>query len=292
MKTLISTDTSCLVTNNVFDNYEISVFPLNVIIDGEEFLDGVTINQEELKQAMRANKSIKTSTPPLGSIIEYFENLFNKGYEHIIHFTISSKLSSMNSLFSKVAEENFKGKLTVIDSYSVSAPMLSCVFLAYESIKNGLPPEQVVDLVEKQKNDNSVFFIPENLTALKNGGRISPTIAVIGNIIGIKPVLILTDGQIEKTDTTRKMRATITEKISLLLQDYPVSDYDYSVINFDANEHHLSYIYDYCNNVLGDNRLIKGLIPINVCAHCGPGTIGVIATRKINGKSLKDYIEG
>ena len=53
-------------------------FPLNVIIDGEEYLDGVTINQDELKEAMRANKNIKTSTPPMGKVVEYFEDLFDE----------------------------------------------------------------------------------------------------------------------------------------------------------------------------------------------------------------------
>jgi DegV family protein with EDD domain len=116
MKILISADTSCLVSVDVLQKNNISVFPLNVIVDGEEFLDGVTINQDQLKEDMRANKVIKTSTPPLGSVIEYFENLFKQGYDHIIHFTISSKLSSMYNLFLNVANANFEGKITVIDS--------------------------------------------------------------------------------------------------------------------------------------------------------------------------------
>ena len=103
MKVLVSTDTSCLINYDVLKKYEISVFPLNVIIDGEEYLDGVTIKQDQLYEAMRANKIIKTSTPPLGQVIQYFEDLFEKGYDKIIHFTISSKLSSMYNLFANVS---------------------------------------------------------------------------------------------------------------------------------------------------------------------------------------------
>lgn len=66
MKVLVSADSSCLINNDVLKNNGISVFPLNVIIDGNEYLDGITINQESLCEAMRANKSIKTSTPPMG----------------------------------------------------------------------------------------------------------------------------------------------------------------------------------------------------------------------------------
>ena len=77
MKVLISTDTSCVLSYSTFEKYGISVFPLNVIVNGEEYLDGVSINQEELKDAMRSNKKIQTSTPPLGEVISYFENIKN-----------------------------------------------------------------------------------------------------------------------------------------------------------------------------------------------------------------------
>ena len=77
MKIAISTDTSCLLNDFSIKKYPIFVLPLNVIVDGEEYLDGVTINQEQLLLDMTSNKSIKTSTPPLGSIVEYFENIIN-----------------------------------------------------------------------------------------------------------------------------------------------------------------------------------------------------------------------
>ena len=163
MKILISTDTSCLTSYEVFDKYNISTFPLNVIIDGEEFLDGVTIKHDQLNQAMRANKEIKTSTPPLGDVIEYFEKLFAEGYDHIIHFTISSKLSSMYSLFCNVAKEHFAGKLTIIDSYVLSSTMLSYVFTAYDLATKGASVEEIVATVEEKKKKNHLVFIPENL---------------------------------------------------------------------------------------------------------------------------------
>lgn len=289
MKTLISTDTSCMVQNDALKKYNISVFPLNVIIDGEEYLDGVTITQPELYEAMRAGKSIKTSTPPLGEIIEYFNKLFSDGYEHIIHFTISSKLSSMNSLFNKVAEEHFKGKLTVIDSYCLSSVMLSYVFYAYEEAEKGTSPADIASAIEEMKDKNYLVFVPENLSALKNGGRISPTIALIGNVIGIKPVIELKDGALEKDEMTRKVRLALTDRLTKAFNDMPFSDYDYSVVHFFANDVLVDYITNFVNGAIGEDKAVTGIIPINVCAHCGPGTIGIIISPKINGKSLKEF---
>jgi len=291
MKTLISTDSSCLLTNEIFNNYDINVFPLNVIINGEEFLDGVTINQQELRDAMRANKKIQTSTPPLGEVIDYFDKLFEKGYDHIIHFTISSKLSSMNQLFNNVAEEHFKGKITIIDSFGLTVTMLSYVFLAYEESKKGTSPEEIKNMVEARKTDNYLAFVPENLTALKNGGRISPAIASIGNLLGIKPLLLLKDGALEKEGMIKNVKKTFTDKLVKIMADYPLDKYDYTLLSFDANQLTLDYIKNFAKGKLGDYELIQGNIPINVCAHCGPGTIGLVVSRNINGKSLNEYVK-
>ena len=290
MKILISTDTSCVLSYESLKKYNISIFPLNVIVDGEEFLDSVTINQETLKNYMRANKKIQTSTPPLGEVISYFEKLLSEGYDHVIHFTISSGLSSMSDLFTNVAKQYFEGKVTIIDSLGLSTTMLSQVFTAYEDMMAGKSVEEIVKNVEARKNTSHVVFIPENLTALKNGGRISPAIAAIGNTIGIKPVINLVDGKLEKSEMTRKVKQTFIESANKYIESYPTSDYDYAFISFDAIETTFNYLYDTIQNIIGEQKLLTGVIPINVCAHCGPGTMGLLVTKKVNGKSLNEFM--
>ena len=289
MKTLISTDSSCLVNYESLKKYNINVFPLNVIVDGQEYLDGITINQNQLKEAMRANKRINTSTPPLGDVIEYFKNLLSAGYDHIIHFTISSKLSSMNQLFNNVAKEYFGGKVTIIDSYGLSVTMLSHVLFAYDEVQKGTSVEQIVAKIEERKASDYIVFVPENLVALKNGGRISPAIATIGNMLGIKPIINLTDGELKKESMVRNVKKTFIDKLDECLGKYPQSEYDYSFIEFDAQASTINYILEHAQNKLGGS-IVKGIIPINVCAHCGPGTIGMIVSQKINGKALSEFI--
>jgi DegV family protein with EDD domain len=290
MKTLISTDTSCLINYEALNKYDINVFALNVIVDGKEYLDGITITQDELRDAMRSNKDIKTSTPPLGDVIEYFEKLFSKGYERIIHFTISSKLSSMYDLFCNVAKQHFEGKLFIIDSYALSTVMLSQVFLAYDMAKQDLPTEQILSSLEQRKLDSYIVFIPENLNALKNGGRISPAVALIGNVLGIKPVIVLKEGALEKESSTKHVRRTFLEEIDQLKDKMPTSQYDYTLVSFDGKAESVNYILAGMGEKLGDENYLQGIVPINVCAHCGPGTIGLMVSKKINGKSIKEYL--
>lgn len=290
MKVLVSTDSSCLINYELLNKLGISLFPLNVIVDGEEFLDGITINQETLCSAMRENKVIKTSTPAYGTILEYFDNLFNQGYDHIIHFTISSKLSSMYNLFKTIANDEYENKLTIIDSYSVSSLMLSHVLYAYDEIKKGTSIDEIAKVIEQRKNECQVYFVPENLNALKNGGRISPTIAAIANTIGIKPVIVLQDGALEKYKMIKNTKQALSDKFNELIKDFPISKYDYTIVSFDCKSTTFDYIYGKINESLESESVLTGIIPINVCAHCGPGTIGLVVSPRINGKSIKDFM--
>lgn len=292
MKIALSTDTSCTISKELASSLNIFVFPLNVIINGEEFLDGITINQDELCKAMREGKTIKTSTPPPSSVIEYFNNIFSQGYDYVVHFTISSKLSSMNQLFNNISNSEFEGKIIVIDAYSVCTQMLSHVLFAYEEINKGTDIFKLQELVNERNNDNvKVSFIPENLTALKNGGRISPAIAVIGNMIGLKPVISLTDGQLVKDTMTRNMKKAFVEKLDLFFEEHSIEKYDYSVVAFDSNKQVLDIMIKHIEEKYPAYKIKVQPIAINVCAHCGPGTIGLLVVPNINGKSIYEYLK-
>jgi DegV family protein with EDD domain len=290
MKIAISTDTSCTISKALAEKLNIKVFPLNVIVNGEEFLDGISINQEKLKDDMVAGKTIKTSTPPPASIIEYFKNLFDEGYDQIIHFTISSQLSSMNQLFNFISEEEFNKKIVVIDSYAVSTLMLSHVLYAYEEINKGTSIDDILSAIEERKQNNAVVFIPENLNALKNGGRISPAIALLGNMIGLKPILTLKEGKLDKDTMARNAKKAMSERLSALLNDYPLDKFDVCITSFYGNEQLVDYLQ---KQVQASNPdYIAPIVPlsINVCAHTGPGTIGIVVSPKIGDKSIGEYL--
>ena len=196
----------------------------------------------------------------------------------------------MYQLFSTVAESYFPGKLFVIDSYGVSTVMLCQVFYAYEEMLKGTPVEEIVEKVAQYKGASHVVFIPEDLTTLKNGGRISPTIAIIGNTIGIKPVIVLEDGSLDKDGMTKNAKKTFHQKLEEFAPAYPIEKYDYTLVSFDGKESLKDFVKEVASEELDGYELIDGLLPINVCAHCGLGTVGLIVSPRINGKSIKEFL--
>ena len=86
----------------------------------------------------------------------------------------------------------------------------------------------------------------------------------------------------------KNTRNALSEKLNEFIQKYDSQDYDYTIIHFDCKEKTLISIREEMSELIGSDKIIEAIVPINVCAHCGPGTIGLLVTPKINGKSIKD----
>jgi len=282
-KTIVTCDSTIAISPEKAKEYGLKVLPLNVIVDNVEYHDGVDIDYEKLASMMRAGGVIKTSTPTPYEIEAFFDNIFAEGYEKIVHFTISSKLSSMFDLFTNICKEKYGDKVIIIDSLNVMCFMLNSVLTAKEWIENGIEPEKVPELLKERITDNEVVFIPESLTYLKRGGRVSPAVALIGNLIGLKPVLGFKDGGIVKIGTTRNIKSTLKEtaiKYKEMKKD--PNKYEVSIAYVDTNPAIVEFAQKMVEEYLPEYECHMDGFSVNVEAHTGPGTITLIMRRKVN----------
>lgn len=276
MKILITSDSTCSLSRVEAEKIGLPILPLNVIVDGVEYHDGIDINQEKLCEMMRKGGVIKTSTPTPFEIEQFFDAQFEKGFEHIIHFTISSKLSSMFELFTTFCKEKYGDKVTIIDSSAVCQMMLDHVLTAMNLVKENKSIEEIVSILKERINSDYSIFIPETLTYLKNGGRISPALAIIGNMIGLKLILTFKDGEIGKEGTTRNIKKTLCEQINKIAKKkLDPSVWHIVLLTFDTDKNLVNFTKKYLQESLPGFEIIDAPISINVCAHAGPGTIGL-----------------
>lgn len=283
MKILVTSDSTCALARSEAEKIGLPILPLNVIVDGEEYHDGIDIDQEKLCKMMRGGSIIKTSTPTPYEIEEFFDAQFAKGFDHIIHFTISSKLSSMFSLFTTHCKEKYGDKVTIIDSLSVCQMMLDHVLTAINLANEGKDVETIVKEVNARIGTEDLLFIPESLTYLKNGGRISPALAFIGNMIGLKPLLTFNKGEIGKEGTTRNVKKGIIDRISKMASgNFNKDDWHLVVVYFDTDEKLIEFAKNQLEENLPGYEILTTPLSINVCAHTGPGTIGIGISRKPN----------
>lgn len=274
MKIAISSDSTCSISQKESKDLGIYILPLNVIIDGEEYHDDVTINQNKLNEMMRNGSRIQTSTPTPYEIETYFDKIFDEGYDKIIHFTISSKLSSMYNLFTLTCKEKYGDKIIVIDSLSVCSFMGNLVKRAKNLSNKNNDLDTIINDINNRINKDEIFFVPESLTFLKNGGRISPAIAAVGNMLGIKPLLKFTDGEIAKQGMVRTYKKAFNEVIDIYKQQsLDKNEYEFHVITFDSTEAGKE-VSKMIGEAFPEFQIVHSPISINVCAHCGPGTVG------------------
>ena len=282
MKIAISSDSTLSISLAEAKERGLFVMPLNVIVDGREYHDNIDISREELTAFMRAGSRISTSTPTPVEIEEYFNKIFAEGYEEIVHFTISSKLSSMFELFSLTCANLFGDKITIIDSKSLCSFMANHVFEAKRLADEGLSRAAIFEAISKRIASEYVIFVPESLTFLKNGGRVSPAVAAIGNWIRLKPILFFQNGEIGKKGATRHLKKAIEEElIELKKKGYDAKKYSLDILQFDTAKSNIELMNHLIEKNFPGFEVNLRPLAINVCAHTGPGTIGVGLNLKV-----------
>ncbi len=187
-------DSGTDVPKEVVEKFAITVVPLRVFLDNEEFKDGVDISEDEILTFMEDDGIPKTSQPTFEDVKNAFDDAIDNGYNEIIAITISSGLSGTYNIFklveNKLKEENHDLKIAVVDTLNIS---VSSGLLVYKAAK--LAEEKndfdsiVADLNRIVKTNLKVYYTIPTLKYLKAGGRIGKVAASLGDIFNLKPVI-------------------------------------------------------------------------------------------------------
>ncbi len=284
---IISCDTTIAYNKAEIEESCLNVIPLNAIADGVEYHDTVDIDANKLGELMKNGAKVSTSTPTIVEIEDYFDNLFEKtNADVIIHYTISSKLSSMFSLFTNVCKERYGDKVIVVDSLSICCWMVQQVLYAKHLAETTeLDEHQIIAKVnEELTGTGDLVFLPSSLEYLKRGGRISPAIATIANFIGVLPVLTFNNGEVGKKGvarTARKVCLTTLNEWREQIENFN-EDYDLLImVTDDSAMEAANKLHEGLKEAIGEQKVTYQKISLNVMAHAGPGTYGLGYAKKI-----------
>ena len=199
----IIVDSASDITLAYAEQHGIGFAPLKTTLGGKEWRDGVDILPDEFYEKLEANKEL-ARTSQINP--EEFATLFEKaveGGDKVVMITLSSGLSG-TCQSAHIAAANFEGKVFVVDSLSATAGEQVLVERAIALRDEGRSAEEIfAELMELRKKVR-LFVRVETLEYLKRGGRISKTSAVLGTILGIKPVLTLNgEGKLETVGKAR-----------------------------------------------------------------------------------------
>lgn len=277
MKIAIVTDSSSGLLNSEVNKDGIYVLPIPYTIEGVPYTDNQTF-VDFIKEISDGKKFAKTSQVAIGVVEELYENLL-KEYDYIIHLPISKGLSSTFSTAVSVASR-FNDRIRVLDQSKVAGELKWDVLFTKKCIDEGKNVDEIVALLKERANSDLAFITPFNLTTLKHGGRINAATAAIGNLIGIKPIIMFKDG---KLDQYGKERATIKVYKTMLkglLGVYDKEKYDFIVYHCNE-EYRANELAQFVRNEIEDAVIHFEYIPVSIVAHTGPGTIGLGIVKKL-----------
>ena len=280
MKIKILTDSTCDLSAELFEKYDITSIPLTVVKDGEAFADGVTITPADIFAHVATGGDL-CSTAALN--VGEYEAVFAKyapDYDGLIHINIGSSFSSCYQNACLAAEE-FEN-VRVIDSQNLSTGQGLVVLKACELAETCQSLDELAQELQAFTSKVEASFVLDQLKYMVKGGRCSSAAALGANLLNLKPCIEVRDG---KMSVVKKYRGNYAKCLSTYVKDRlsgrddidhgtlfvthtPVSDQDLEAVKVAVDE-----CAQFDNTYWTDAGC-------TVSCHCGPGTLGVLFVRK------------
>ena len=289
MKICIITDDNAGFTQDEVNKLGIGIVPMPVIINGEIYFENKNIDQEQFYLKQNGGSDIITSQPSPGSILELWEEKL-KDFEQIVHIPMSSGLSEECNT-AKMLAKDYEGKVFVVDNHRISVTLKDSVYDAINLVKKGYSGEEIKKILEESAFDSSIYIAVDTLKYLKKGGRITPTAALFGSTLHIKPILSIFG---HKLDSYKK--AVGMKKAKQIVIDAIINDVNTKFSDSDKNKE-LSYGVAFTNNYdeavefkkefakqlgINENTIVMNPLSLSVATHIGEGAFAITCTKKLN----------
>lgn len=278
MKIGIVTDAASDLPQYLIDQHEIHVVPLVVILDGREFVDGVDITREQFYNRLPSFQTPPTTAAPsISDFTTPYEHLLSNGCEHIISIHTASQLTAIVNIARKASEE-FPGKVTCVDSGSLTLGLGFQVLAAVEAGELGL--QLAMEAIESTRRRLKVHAAFDTMVYLKRSGRVPGLVASIGGILSIKPVIELLDGEVKPIGAVRTTKQADEKILNLLLDHGELERLAILHTNSEVRAKNLlNELMDRARKSLPRDILFVNATSV-IGTHVGPNALGFAAVRK------------
>ena len=285
-KIAVIVDSNSSITQEAAAGLGVSVLPMPFFIDDQLYLDGIDLSKEEFYEKLKAGSNVSTSQPSPADLAELWNRLL-EDYDEIVHIPMSSGLSASCETAMALAR-SFNNKVQVVDNQRISLTQTSSALDALDLIKSGKNAKEIKKILENEKGEASIYVMVDTLEYLKKGGRITPTAAMIGTVLKIKPVLQL---QGEKLDSFAKARSQKLAK--KIMTDAMMIDIEEKFkdaaengnmrlgVAHTNNEEDAKVFAEELKQVFPWADIEIESLPLSIACHIGPGTLAITAAKKV-----------
>ena len=208
-------DAGCDLTQQQAESMGVTFIPMIVRFGEEEYRSGVDITNEEFYEKLTSSKEIPTTSQPTPFEFEQaYKKIVNQGDDAVV-LCVSSALSGTYQS-ATIAAADYESRVFVIDTRAVSLGEKILLDYALLLQQRGMSAKEIAAELEQKKNDIRVYGAVDTLEYLIRGGRLSKAAGAVGSMLGIRPVLYLTDGGLGVAGKARGPKAAITMSHKLM----------------------------------------------------------------------------
>lgn len=290
--TLILTDSNSGILQQEGRDQGIYVIPMPFTVNGEEYLEEISMSQEQFFDALQNDADVKTSQPSEFYLEDLWTTLL-KDYKDIIYIPMSGGLSA-TCANAKTYAGKFDGRVHVVDNKRISISQKLSVLEANAMVKKGMPVREILDYLDKTKSKASIYLTVSVLKYLKKGGRLSPAAAAIGDMLKIKPILYTRGDSFEKFAMTVSMgqaRKKMLKQLRAELEGEFAEEYKQGKMVFSIA--HTAIPDEAARTKAEIERefpdmkvLFVDNLSLSVACHTGPGALGI--GLMYNGQDIKE----
>ena len=217
MKLGIVTDSTCDLPAYLIEQHELEVIPSLLVIDGQEYTDGIGITREEFYRQLPSFRTPPTTAAPsIGEFATRYDSLLSRGCDHILSIHAAHQLTTIiNS--ARQAANDFPNQITVVDSTSLSLGIGFQVLAAAEAAELGL--QAALNAIESTRKRLHVFAALDTMDNLRRSGRVPAAVTILGGMLHIKPLIELINGEVKPVGALRTTKQSNERMLSILLQE-------------------------------------------------------------------------
>ena len=251
------------------------VVPLYVRFGDESLRDYIDIQPTEFYERLRTASELPTTSQPTpGDFLAAYEELAPR-YERVLSLQLSSTLSGTYGSAVTAAEMLGGGKVRVIDTRTVSASTSLLALAVQRRLERGTTDEEVDELVARYGRAHHLLFTVNTLEYLARGGRIGRAAALAGNLLNVKPILTIRDGEVVPLKRVRGNAKAFAEFRTLFEETSADSPRLKVGIAHAAAPERLGALRELVENLRPQAQIeVATTLGAVVGTHAGPGTVG------------------
>ena len=272
----VVTDSAASLPVGLAQKWDIRVVPLQIIVDGVSHAEGAEISSDEVLAALVAGSIVTTSQPSAAAFEAAYADAARAGANAIVAVMMSGKLSGTASA-AQAAASAVGVPVIVVDTETVAMATGFAAVAAAALAATDAGADEVADEARRVAASSVCMFTVDDLNFLRRGGRISPTVAAVGRVLGVRPLLEVREGEIAMLDrvrTTARARAAIIEwadeaidervRPAVAVMALGVADYaDDAAAALEASHDRLA-------------MSLRTSVSAVLSAHAGPGALAVV----------------